>query len=62
MMTALEMLQVAGLVLVTAFGRAALMLVAFAVLAAPGVAYAHFVHAVQGSWHRHHPVHAANHA
>jgi len=53
MMTALELLQTIGLVLVAALGRAALVLAAIAVLSVPIILFAYGVRAIEGFWHRH---------
>jgi hypothetical protein len=63
MMTAIEMLQVAGLVVATLFARGALVIAVIVVLSLPFMAYAHLARAAQLSWHRHHGLgHASHHA
>jgi len=63
MTTALEMLQVAGLVVTTLFARAALVVAVVVVLSAPLVLFAYTARAIEGAWHRHHGLrHARHHA
>lgn len=60
MMTAIEM---TGLVVVTLFARAALVLAAVVVLSAPVVLFAYTARAIEGAWHRRHGLrHARHHA
>jgi len=62
-MTAIEMLQVAGLVVTTLLARGALVIAVIAVLSLPFMAYAYAVRTAQLAWHRHHgPRHAHHHA
>lgn len=62
MMTALEMLKVAGFVLTALFARGALVVAVILVLSVPLMAYAYAARAV-GAWHRHHGLaHARHHA
>lgn len=63
MTTALEMLQVAGLLVTTLFVRAALVVAVVVVLSAPLVLFAYSVRAIEGAWNRHHGLrHARHHA
>jgi hypothetical protein len=63
MMTAIEMLQVAGLVVSILFARAALVVVVVMALSLPLMAFAYTARGVQVAWHRHHELrHAHRHA
>jgi hypothetical protein len=63
MMTVVEMLEVAGLVIATLFARGALVLAFALVMSVPLMAYAYAARAVQGRWRRHHGLrHARHHA
>lgn len=59
MMTVIELLQVTGLVVVTLFARAALVVAGVMLLATPGILFAYGVRAATGAWHR---LHAPHHA
>ncbi len=59
MMTAIELLQVTGLVVVTLFARAALVVAGVMLLATPGILFAYGARAVTAAWHRHHAPHHA---
>jgi hypothetical protein len=62
MMTTIEMIQVAGLVVVTLLARAVLVVAGVVVLSVPAMAYAYTARAVQGAWRRHHGLrHAHRH-
>jgi len=61
MMTAIEMLQAFGLVVVALFARAALVLAAVMVLSLPVMAFAYGRRAIEGFWHRHHGLRHAHH-
>jgi len=63
MTTAIEMLQAAGLLVITLFARAALVVAVVVVLSAPLVLFAYTVRAIDGAWHRRHGLrHARHHA
>jgi hypothetical protein len=54
MMTALEMLQAFGIVLVATLSRAALVLAVVMALSVPLIVFAYTVRAAEAFWHRHH--------
>lgn len=62
MMTTIEMLQAFGLVAVTLFARAALIIGVVAALSVPFMAYAYAARAVEGLRLRHALNHAHHHA
>lgn len=61
MMTAIEILQTLGFVLVASLARAAFLLGVIAVLSIPLVLFAYSVRAAEGVWARHHLAPAHHH-